>query len=673
MKTTLFKSFMTLVACLFVSTAWAQSEGDEVTYDIPTPATIVEKDLNVVGTSEVLVEQYARADYTADALELDINEVMTKLGIASLEEFAAILPDILYCTEYFMGDEAYPGGPKLDTLSNYFTANAPGFWMRPVLDEDENETGELASAPYGTTDKFYAEAFAINAETGILTFNVGQYPGQLLGGENYFANMYIIYGDKAWRLHFTFNVVKIEAGSLADYNKVGEETKTVEQEPTTNYMATGVPVDINAIAAELGCEVADIKLFALVESGEFATKTTANNGGYWFNADGKVVDWGQGSVIFIEPAAANDFSVFNVGQYPSALGAGDSSSATLYFIGGENYYALTITMQVINPQPIDTEFKIVDERGLVALTLARGSGDYTCDQYPQIPLTTIEEILGTTSPKLYGLATDENAEATGSPYSDKYSCDPNPGFWLNAEGRVSTWGDSNARVGVSYLADGTFQLFQYPDRNAVGDVFTTQLFLANPTTSDMMKINLTVKFVSEIEEVEVVGSQDVVIPVGADNVEVVFDLAPAAEKLGVTVEELLDEENACLRGFTKAGVYGEAQPASTGLGFDIDGGFNPYGSIYFIIELDAIRNEILMTTVSDVEIPEDFNVPAQFCIQVEGKQYVYNAHLVSESVYVGIDEVKKAKADKSVFDLSGRRVEKATRGVYIQNGKKVIK
>ena len=119
MKTTLFKSFMALVACLFVSTAWAQSEGDEVTYDIPTPATIVEKDLNVVGTSEVLVEQYARADYTADALELDINEVMTKLGIASLEEFAAILPDILYCTEYFMGDEAYPGGPKLDTLSNY--------------------------------------------------------------------------------------------------------------------------------------------------------------------------------------------------------------------------------------------------------------------------------------------------------------------------------------------------------------------------------------------------------------------------------------------------------------------------------------------------------------------------------------------------------------------------
>lgn len=664
---------MALLACLFVTTAWAQSEGDEVTYEIPEPATLVESKLNVVGTSEVVVEQYGRADYSADAIEVDINEAMTKLGIASLEEFAAIIPEILYCTKYFMGDEALPGGPKLDTLSNEATAQYPGFWMRPVLDEDENETGELASAPYAEADKFYAEAFAINAETGILSFNVGQYPNQLQGGESYTASMYIIYGDKAWRLHFTFKVLKIEAGSLADYNKVGEDTKTVEQEPTTNYMTVAVPVDIEAIAAELGCDVADIQLFALNDAGEFAPRATANNGGFWFNADGAVVGWGSGCTIFIEPATLNDFSVFNVGQYPSALGAGDKASATIYFIGGENYYALTITLNVISPQPIDTDFNIVDERGLVALTLARGSGDYTCDQYPKISLTTLEEVIGTASPKLYGLATDENAELYGSPYSDAYSCDPNPGFWLNAEGRVSIWGDSNARVGVSYLADGTFQLFQYPDRNAVGDVFTTQLFLANPTTSDMMKINLTVKFVSEIEEVEIVGSQEVNIPVGADNVEVVFDLAPAAEALGVTVEELLDEENACLRGFTKAGVYGEAQPASTGLGFDIDGGFNPYGSIYFIIELDAVRNEILMTTVSDVEIPDNFNVPAQFCIQVDGKQYVYNAHLVSESIYVGIDEVKSAKTDNSVFDLSGRRVQKATRGVYIQNGKKVIK
>ena len=672
MKTTLSKFFVAMLSCLFMTTAaWAQSEDEEVTYVVPEPATLVESELNVVGETEVLVEQYARSGYDADGFEFDLSEAMTKLGIASAEEFSAILPQILYCTKYFMGDEVLPGGPKLDTLSNEFTANAPGFWMRPVLDEDEKETDELASAPYAEADKFYAEAFYINPETTMLSFNVGQYPNQLRGGQSYFANMYIVYGDKAWRLHFVFNVLKLDTGTLADYNKVGEGSKTVEQEPTNDYSTVAVTVDMQAIAAELGCDVADIKMYALNDAGEFAG-STANNGGFWFNIDGKVVAWGSSCAIFIEPPTAGDYSLLNVGQYPNALGVDDKASATVYFIAGENYYAFTVTMQVVEPTPIDTDFKIVDERGLVAQSLARTGNDYTCDQYPKIPLTTIEEILGTTSPKLYGLATDDKAESTGSPYSDAYSCDPKPGFWLNAEGRVSIWGDTNARVGVSYLADGTFQLFQYPGRNNVGDVFTTKLFLANPNNGDMMAINLTLKFVSEIEESEVVGSQDIIIPVGADNIEMVFDPSPAAEALGVSVDDLLNEENACMRGFTKSGIYGEAQPASTGLGFDIDGGYNPYGSIYFIIELDAIQNKILLTTICDTEIPDDFNVPAQFCFQVENKQYVYNAHLVSESIFVGIKDIENNAKENGIFDLSGRRVEKTTRGVYIQNGKKIV-
>lgn len=674
MKTTLFKSFVALLAGLFVSTAaWAQTEEEEVTYDVPTPATLVESELNVVGTTEVLVEQYVRADYTADPFEFDFTEVMTKLGIASAEEFSAILPEILYSTQYFMGDEVLPGGPKLDTLSNEFTANAPGFWLRPVLDEEENETGELASAPYAEADRFYAEAFALNAETCVLTFNVGQYPNQLRGGQSYTASMYIVYADKAWRLHFTFNVLKEDTGTLDEMNKVGEATKIVEQEPKSDYSTVAVPIDIEAIAAELGCEVSAVTMKALNDAGEFGG-TTANNGGFWFNADGKVVNWNSGSVMFIEPATQGDFSVLNVGQFPNALGTGDEISSTVYFIGNGNYYAYTITLQVTEAHVIEGDFNLVDERGLVAQTLARDNNDYFCDQYPQIPLATIEEVLGTTTPKLYGLATDDKAEAAGNPYSDAYSCDPKPGFWLNAEGRVSTWGDSNARVGISYLADGTFQLFQYPGRNAVGDVFKTQLFLVNPATNDMMKVNVSVQFVTEIEEKEVVGQADILIPVGADNIAVPVDLSAAADSLGVTLEDLLNEENACLRGFTKDGVYGEAQPASTGLGFTAEGGYDPYGSIYFIIEYDAIQDEVLMTTVSDIEIPADFNVPAQFCVEMNGKQFVYNARLVSEDIYTGIRSGDSDQmANGELYDLSGRRVEKATRGIYIQNGKKVIK
>jgi hypothetical protein len=40
---------------------------------------------------------------------------------------------------------------------------------------------------------------------------------------------------------------------------------------------------------------------------------------------------------------------------------------------------------------------------------------------------------------------------------------------------------------------------------------------------------------------------------------------------------------------------------------------------------------------------------------------------------VGIENVKEtAPVDGAIYDLSGRRVSKAQKGVYIQNGKKVV-
>ena len=38
----------------------------------------------------------------------------------------------------------------------------------------------------------------------------------------------------------------------------------------------------------------------------------------------------------------------------------------------------------------------------------------------------------------------------------------------------------------------------------------------------------------------------------------------------------------------------------------------------------------------------------------------------------GINEIQTEQADKAIFDLSGRRVQKATKGFYIVGGKKVL-
>jgi hypothetical protein len=237
----------------------------------------------------------------------------------------------------------------------------------------------------------------------------------------------------------------------------------------------------------------------------------------------------------------------------------------------------------------------VATRSFTVQSLVRGGNDYTCDQYWNIAPEVIESLIGTSTPTLFGLATDEAKEAQGgNPYSNKYSCDPKPGFWLNADGRVSIWNDSNARVGISYLSDGTFQFFQFPNRNSVGDVFKTQLFLVNEESNEMITFNINLAFVNEIAQKEEVGSENLVIPVTTDEYAITLDLSAAADSLGVTVDDLLDPNNYYLRGLTAEGVYGEGQNAENGLSFNYDGGYDKYGSMYFILEQSGDEVQLIM-------------------------------------------------------------------------------
>ena len=51
---------------------------------------------------------------------------------------------------------------------------------------------------------------------------------------------------------------------------------------------------------------------------------------------------------------------------------------------------------------------------------------------------------------------------------------------------------------------------------------------------------------------------------------------------------------------------------------------------------------------------------------------VMNAYFVSIETSTGISNVKTTKADGVIFNLAGQRVEKATKGIFIQNGKKFM-
>jgi hypothetical protein len=286
-----------------------------------------------------------------------------------------------------------------------------------------------------------------------------------------------------------------------------------------------------------------------------------------------------------------------------------------------------------------------------------------------IPVEDIEAAIGTATPVFYGLAPDTLATQTGEVYSKKWSCDPKPGFWLAKDGRVSKWG-GDSPVGICLIDHSTLRFFQYPNANSIGDVFTTQLFLVNEETSKMMTLNISLSFVETIQEKEVVGSETVLLPV-VDGMMVPCDLTKPAEALGVTADVLLSPNNYCLRGLTSGGVYGEAANCENGLSFAADGGFDGYGDIYFTIEESDGSAVFFMGTNNGVA--PDFNVDAQFCFEINDKQYVYYAKLLGSQAYQdGIETIATHRKDSKIYDLSGREIAKPVPGLYIQNGKKYV-
>ncbi len=646
-------------------------ESTEPVYEIPEPAALKEAALNVVGEKVVTVEQYPRGDYTADQMDVVIDDLLDKLGISDANLLANKIGDLLYCTEF---DTETVN--KRDSVTNQSTAGAPGFWVTDIRVDGE-ATGECAAAAYSQGCMFFAEGFSFNAETNTVSFRVGQYPSKLKGEEKFFVNFYIIYGDKAYRIRLDFNCLYQEPGeTLEDYTKVGEESVTVENVPGGYNDAKILRPDMEAIAAALGCEVGDITLAGLSSEVDFGN-STANAGGFWFNIDGYVCPWGDNAMYYVEPFTAGDYTELKLGQYPGHMNVGDETTFSLYFLGGRNYYQYTVNFRIKEQKVIDGLFESVAKRTFVFQQVPAG---YTWSEGIDIPNEWIEEMIGTADWTLYALAVlDENGnEPEGNArYVKNYTITEAPGFWLNKDGRNSGHGDNSVfglSVGNAPNMKGKISMIQMPDKCQAGETYTAQIFFVNEETAKMVTVNLVYNIVNEVIDFENVGSEDIMLPVSYNESKAVISLAAAADSLGVSVADLIGNEYLC--GMTESGVYSGGQMGEDGLAFNAQGFFDQVNpAVSFNMESDG--DEVTVTAWSEEEIAEDFRLSTLFCFQIDNKQYVFNVKFVSDEEYAeyvtGIGNVAaKPASSGKVYDLSGRQVMKPARGLYIVDGKKVV-
>ncbi|PKD21779.1 carbohydrate-binding protein [Salegentibacter salinarum] len=124
---------------------------------------------------------------------------------------------------------------------------------------------------------------------------------------------------------------------------------------TEAYTGGTVNIDANAIANsfllqpnEITQQIGnDIQFYAVESSGNLNNNKTANGYGYWFDASGDVINWGDQAVIFSEFDESN-FS-FNVGQYPGHSITGDSytiKQALVYEYEPGNSVQATIILNI---------------------------------------------------------------------------------------------------------------------------------------------------------------------------------------------------------------------------------------------------------------------------------------------------------------------------------------
>lgn len=630
--------------------------------------------INKVGMVECETRRYASNGYETTPVKVAVPDMASALGMdkAKLAEVFAQDVYVAFCDVEM--------GFKVDSLQLLTKTDG---WLMQVCENWDGAAGdmtpEVCGAAYSGNDSYFIQQMSYNAEVDSVSFIMGQMPSKLAVGDSLYCDLHVMNGDKAYIIrHHLYIIEEPKGEGFEDMTEVGVQYITVESYPTNDYASYKIITpNLDEAASLLNCNVENLSLKAIASNGGFANNTTANNGGWWFNKAGFVCSWGageSGSYFFIEPATASDYSQLHFGQFPDDYAPGDSAVTDLYLVYGAAYYRLHIRMDIVAEPEIGWEhWENVATRTVTVQGLAVGDYNWS-DASLALTNQEMQDLLGTTSPVLYANSSETEYASTNCPYSKKYSITESPGFWMDANAVNVGWGSSvwGISSSVNTLPDGYALSCMYMGGAEVGTVYNGKLYLVNESNNKMVTLNVIYKIVSEISQTEEVGSCAISLPMSMDEFEVQFGLDSIAEALGYdNVDDLADAY--VLRAMMENGSMTEATTPGNGVVLDAEGYANDNGdfTIYF-------ENGYVFTTAN--EDPEEgwTKVVQLFFIHPDtGKQYTVNITLMTGDAYqdyiTAVSSVKASATATSMFDLSGRKVEKAVKGVYIMNGKKVVK
>lgn len=655
-----------------------------VTFDIayrvyvpeaPTPELAISK-LQIVGESSVSIEQYPRSAYDLSPAYLKISDLAGKLGVEKTD-----LPYLFNKITYMPRiDQTY--GMLSDSLTLVSTNDG---WMKRAIDSKGETSWSCGNNAYNNTDVLFTNSYSYNIDNDTLTCQIGQYPNANKVGDTPNFDIYLVYGSKAFKVNYKVTIIEAPYHGLKDMTMVGDTTITVNQNKTNDYSTTSIYPNMTGIAEALGTDVSNVQFQGIDSNGSLSSNATANNGGYWLTQGGIITAWGTGAYFFVEPKANNDFTEIRVGQFPDVAQSLDTASTSLYFTSGEKYYRLNVVLAINESKEVNQDgFESVLNRTLNIQALPGNYEWSTVDC--GISVDDINAAIGTTEPTLYALISDTLRKANPDTYPESmlytktYNMNPAPGFWVDKDGKSRGWvSDEQSPWGMYIKTEDNkvkFYAMQFA-ADPAGTAYSGQFFLVNEENGKMVTVTLNYQVVSKIENITVVGTTDIMLPVGDIDQEVDFDFAPVAEALGTDVNTLF--ANYPLVGMTASGIYSDGvDPVNAGLMFDKSGACNNDGGI-FGLNISEDYTKFITFANNYEELGENFSIPATIGFKVtdeneQTKVYVINITFMTPDAYTtGVNSIKvNAKNDGKIYDLSGRQISKPAHGLYIMNGKKYM-
>ena len=637
--------------------------------------------LEVVATTSFTTEQFRVANSSqSEAGELVIADLLTKLGVSE-DEILDNINDMVFIQAWNTTD---------DRLSDNLIEAAQTVYRTGLNASDEAINTCYGVSSDGEGCAFFLDTFGFDTETSTLSFNIGQSANIPADFDSYNADLFIVYGKKAYKITVTLNVKEREKVDFSQMEKAGEEEFVLELPEPGDTTSKSFDIDLATIAEALGVTEAELVIQPMQSEGVLTNNSTAYNGGFWFNIDGYVTSYGNNSAMYVEPTSNGNWSKVNMGQYTmTAIDYGKSCTSNIYVLGSDKYYVLHFTLKIKEQQVNEDEVEQKD--WVLAGSLTYDVQLVHAEKYDQNEITQIDmermiEILGGDQIDSKSLYTWKEAVEAFDPekLTNAYSCDPHPGFWMSADGKTaSTWSSSCAYGMTVNVASGEVSWYDHPgSSNTAGQSYEGKFYIANKATGKVCELVFNISFVDERKVIEVVGTENVEIVLSEENFN--GDYYTAANDFAKVYDALNFGAE-----FYPTGVwYGQNErggftviPSFQGedAGFDANGVFIAEGVdavAAFAVGYDAEEGAFVANVFDEITDATKYSTKVAY--EYDGKRYVFNIKIGSAAA-LAISNVNTEVKNSDVYDMSGRLVRKANqsanglmRGIYMIGGKKVM-